>query len=580
MAATTEEKTTRSKIIDGVEVWASFYRENPHRFAKDYLGITLRLFQKILLYMMNISNYFCYIAARGQGKSFLLAIFCCIRCILYPGTKIVVVSGTRGQATNILEKIRDELIPKSELLKNEIDNVRISPSKAEIIWKNGSTIKVATASDNSRGMRSNILLVDEYRMVDKSVIDTVLRRFVSSPRMPEYLHKKKYAHLKERNKEIYLSSAYFASHISYQRFRDYAINMMDDTKKFFVCDFPYQLSIAEGLLDAEQVADDMSETDFSETKWSMEMEGFWLGANEDSFFDFTSISNNRKIDYPWLPAEVNAMLGNSKKTVIPSKQAGEIRLLSVDIALMSSKRHQNDASAIFVNSLKPTRTGRYVNNIVYTESFEGAHTADQALRVRRLFDMYDADYIVIDVKGVGFGVADLLVRDIPDPELGDIMPGLSCANNKEWAERCKIPGAQKALWVINASAQFNSDCAVLLRDGFRAGRVRLLTTEYDGEVLLGKIKGYNGLTAEEQLKLQMPYINTTLLISELINLQYETNSNGIKVSTKANRRKDRFSSLSYSVYVANQLELQLNKKKSRSITEDDFAFMYRAPKIK
>ena len=310
------------------------------------------------------------------------------------------------------------------------------------------------------------------------------------------------------------------------------------------------------------------------------MEGFWLGANEDSFFDFNSISNNRKIDYPWLPGEINLLLNNSKKTVIPAKQAGEIRLLSVDLALMGSKRFQNDASAIFINSLKPTRTGRYVNNIVYTESFEGVHTADQALRIRRLFDMYDADYIVIDVKGVGLGVADLLVRDIPDPNMGDIMPGLSCANNKEWAERCNIPGAQKALWVINATAQFNSDCAVLLRDGFRSGRVRLLTTEYDAEILLGKIKGYNNLSNEEQLKIQMPYINTTLLISELINLQYETNANGIKVTTKAKRRKDRFSSLSYSVYVANQLELELNKKKSRTITEEDFGFLYRAPKIK
>ena len=579
MARTKNKPKRKSSFIEGVELWAGFYRANPHRFAEDYLNVKLRLFQKILLLMMNLSNYFCYIAARGQGKSFLLAIFCCVRCILYPGTKIVVVSGTRGQASNILEKIRDELMPNSPLLKNEIDMMRISPSVAEVLWKNGSTIKVATASDNSRGMRSNILLVDEYRMVDKGVLDTVLRRFVSSPRMPGYLHKKEYANLKERNKEIYLSSAYFASHISYQRFRDYAINMMDDTKKFFVCDFPYQLSVAEGLLDPEQVADDMSETDFSETKWSMEMEGFWLGSNEDSFFDFTSISNNRKIDFPWLPPELNQLLNNAKKTVIPAKQPGEIRLLSVDIALMSSRKHQNDASAIFINSLKPTRTGRYINNIVYTESFEGAHTADQALRVRRLFDMYEADYIVIDVKGVGFGVADLLVRDIPDPELGDIMPGLSCENNKEWAERCKIPGAQKALWVINATAQFNSDCAVLLRDGFRAGRVRLLTTEYDGEVLLGKIKGYNSLNSEEQLKVQMPYINTTLLISELINLQYETSSSGIKVSTKANRRKDRFSSLSYSVYVANQLEIQLNKKKSRSITEDDFRFLYRAPKI-
>ena len=264
-----EELSSRARILDGVKKWASFYRANPHRFAEDYLQVNLRLFQKILLYMMNISNYFCYIAARGQGKSYLLSIFCCVRCILYPGTKIVVVSGTRGQATNILEKIRDELLPNSELLKNEIDFIKISPAQSELLWKNTSTIKVATASDNSRYMRANILLVDEYRMVDKTTLDTVLRKFLTAPRMPAYLHKKEYSHLKERNKEIYLSSAYFASHISYQRFRDYAINMLDDSKRFFVCDFPYQLSIAEGLLNPEQIADDMCETDFSETKWSI-----------------------------------------------------------------------------------------------------------------------------------------------------------------------------------------------------------------------------------------------------------------------------------------------------------------------
>lgn len=57
-----------SKIMNGVAIWCSFYRANPHRFARDYLGITLKLFQMILLYMMNASNYFMYLAARGQGE--------------------------------------------------------------------------------------------------------------------------------------------------------------------------------------------------------------------------------------------------------------------------------------------------------------------------------------------------------------------------------------------------------------------------------------------------------------------------------------------------------------------------------
>lgn len=54
------------RIMNGVAVWCSFYRANPQRFAKDFLNIKLRLFQKILLYMMMCSDYFIYIASRGQ----------------------------------------------------------------------------------------------------------------------------------------------------------------------------------------------------------------------------------------------------------------------------------------------------------------------------------------------------------------------------------------------------------------------------------------------------------------------------------------------------------------------------------
>lgn len=39
------------RIMDGVAVWASFYRVNTHRFARDYLSIGLKIFQAILLYM-------------------------------------------------------------------------------------------------------------------------------------------------------------------------------------------------------------------------------------------------------------------------------------------------------------------------------------------------------------------------------------------------------------------------------------------------------------------------------------------------------------------------------------------------
>ena len=90
--------TREERIMNGVASWAEYYRSNPHRFAADYLHLDLRLFQKILLIMMNISVNFVFIGSRGIGKTFLSAIFCVIRCILYPGTRICIASGTRGQA--------------------------------------------------------------------------------------------------------------------------------------------------------------------------------------------------------------------------------------------------------------------------------------------------------------------------------------------------------------------------------------------------------------------------------------------------------------------------------------------------
>lgn len=566
-----------ASILAGVDAWAGFYRANPHRFAADYLGVHLKLFQKILLFMMNICNYFCYIAARGQGKSFLLAIFCCIRCILYPGTRVCIASGTRSQSVNVLEKIKIELLPNSPLLKNEIEKMILSSTDAYINFKNGSFIKVVTASDSARSNRANILLVDEFRMVPLSVIETILRRFLTTHRMPGYLHKKEYEHLKERNKEIYLSSAYYKSHWAYEKVRDYAKNMLDDAKRYFVCGLPYQLSLEEELLDKDSVADEMSEKGFNEMRWSMEMECQWYGDTDGTFFDFDTVSKNRKIAYPMLPDDISIKLNNSEKVRIPPKKNGEKRILSVDLALMASTKNRNDASAIFINQLLPTKAARYMNNIVYTESSEGKHTADQALRVRKLFDMYSCDYIVIDVKGVGFGVADSLVRDINDPETGEIYPALSCCNNTEWAARAPS-GAEKALWVINATDRFNSECAVMLREGFRSGRIRLLENEYDGELKMADIKGYKSLDVEDKNILTLPYMNTTFLINELINLQHDDSNGLVKIFRKGNSRKDRYSSLSYNYWVACQLESKL--KKRSGLSDGDKVFMFRAPKIK
>ena len=129
--------------MNAVGFMTAYFRDNPHRFALEYLNIKLRTFQKILLYVMMHMNYFMFTASRGIGKTYLVALFATIRCILYPGTKIVVASGTIKQASEVLLKITEDFCKLhdwgSANLRNEIDwkETHIGQNEATIKFNSG-----------------------------------------------------------------------------------------------------------------------------------------------------------------------------------------------------------------------------------------------------------------------------------------------------------------------------------------------------------------------------------------------------------------------------------------------------------
>ena len=96
--------------------------------------------------MMFHYYYIMYLAARGQGKTYLVALYAAVQCILYPGTKIVVSSNTLKQANEVLLKIQDEFMPKSIFLRSEIAKCNIGQNDATIMFKNTSWIKTRTSS--------------------------------------------------------------------------------------------------------------------------------------------------------------------------------------------------------------------------------------------------------------------------------------------------------------------------------------------------------------------------------------------------------------------------------------------------
>ena len=190
--------TTKNEFREKAKRWTSFYRHFPHEFVKDFLKINLTFYQSLALYQMSHYDNYTLITARGLGKTFVTAIFCVVMCVLYPGTKIVISSGTVKQANLTLLKIKNEIYPFAELLQREIkpSNMTIINDGSEWRFENGSTIETVTSGDSARGARANILIVDEYRTVDFVVFRDVLYPTLAAQRNPRYTSKTKYKHLK------------------------------------------------------------------------------------------------------------------------------------------------------------------------------------------------------------------------------------------------------------------------------------------------------------------------------------------------------------------------------------------------
>lgn len=563
----TEKEITQRTIQEKMSKlmkWVAYYRENPQLFARDYLNIHLKPFQRILMYQMFHQDHFVYIGSRGLGKTWMDATAITSRCILYPGTKVVIAAGVKSQAIEVMDKITNDLMVLhgwgSSNLKNEIESYTTNRNDPMIKFKNGSWIKAVVANDNARGSHGNMLIIDEFRMVDKNIIDTVLRKFLTAPRRPEYLNKPEYEHLTEPNIEIYGSSAWFQSHWSFTHCQSYFANMLDPNRNYYIASIPYQMAIKEGLLLRNAVEDEMSEAGFSPVAWSYEMESLFYGASADAFFDYEVINKRRKIHTPFFPLEIY----RKRDEKPPKLVVGERRILSVDVALMSSSKQKNDASSLIINSATPHTDTELTSNIVYLRNMEGATTDELGLEIMRTFYNYNCTDIVIDSNGVGLPVADYLAKDQYDPTTGQTYKAMKCVNDKAMAERCHVKDANPCLWSVKANAQFNNQINVLLRGGFIDEKINLLVPEKEGETYLAsQIKSFYKLETETQALCKVPYIMTSMLINELINLKHTYVDGKVKITERSGARKDMYSSLAYNFWVVNEIQSQLKPKMAK-----------------
>lgn len=550
---------SKEEFEDRLIDWITFYRRNLHAFIEHYFGFELHFYQKILIFLMNLYSLIVIVACRAAAKSYIIAIFACARCVLYPGSRVVIASATKKQASLIVsEKIKKELIPNSPNLAREIKDIKTGANETEVFFHNGSSIIVVPASENARGARGTVNIYEEFRMIKKEVVDSVLSPFLIVRPVP-YLKRPEYAHLQEEPMEIYISSAWFKNHWMWDLMK-LATNGIYITKDSLLIAFDYAITLKHGIRTRKQLVKEKKKLD--STTYAMEYQNLMIGSGENAYFTFDVISKCQKIKKAFYPRQHLDVIENKKNKFDIPKQKGEIRIVSCDIAMVTNSKGKNDNTAITCIRALPIKD-YYERQVVYIEAFNGGNTTEQALRIKQIFYDFGADFCVLDTQNSGINVADELGKILYDEKRDCEYPSWKAFNDDNTANRIKIKDALPVIFSVKADAGLNHEMHLHMKDIFENGKIKLLVNSVESKDYLDTKKEYGNASPTEKVMFEMPYIQTDLLMNEMINLSYEINksTNKLKLTEPRNGTKDRYISMGYANYFIKTLEKDLSDKK-------------------
>lgn len=237
---------------------------------------------------------------------------------------------------------------------------------------------------------------------------------------------------------------------------------------------------------------------------------------------------------------------------------------------MGNKNVKNDTSAF--TCMRLVQDGlSYTKEVSYLETISGSvETSDLAIRLKQLYNDFEADYVVVDTMGAGIGVFDALCKTLYDEERDEEYEPWASMNDEAMNERFVTRG-KEVIYSVKASASFNNDIAVALRSALEKGKIALPINDIVKRDKLIAEGGFKILPREEQQRKISTYFQASVLQSELVSLEYEIRAANIVIKEVGTATKDRYSSLAYLNWYANELERRL--KEEESTDWSDFMFI-------
>ena len=166
---------------------------------------------------------------------------------------------------------------------------------------------------------------------------------------------------------------------------------------------------------------------------------------------------------------------------------------------------------------------------------------------------------------VGAGLVDELLKDTIDPATGE---SLGCWDTINTTNQPESMVAEECVFDLKAQTA-QSKILTSLIDVVESGTLRLLEPHQNDLANIISNRSYQ----DER----MPFVQTDLLIEELMNLKLETNGKNLSIKKVSHKLdKDRASALMYLVYYILEFE---NTVQQQEYDLDDI-FSFRAPQIR
>ena len=545
--------------------YISFWREYPDLFV-DFMqtggdpekekDLTFRLFfyQRVFLRAAMRFKYVYAVYPRAYSKSFLSVMILMIRAILYPRAKLFSTAGGKEQAAQILQEKVDDICQKIPAFQREIDwtrgETKVGKDSCIYKFKNGSTIENLAATERSRGRRFHGGLIEECVGVDQKILQEVIIPTMNVSRMcmdgttqqDEVLNQS----------QIFITTAGYKNTFSYDKLIQLLVRMITRGDAL-VMGGTWRIPAVTGLQPKSFINDLKNDPTFNEASFGREYESKWTGSLEDAFFDGERFDRCRKLLQPEYEAS-----GRSSKNAY--------YVLAVDVGRRGCQ------SVICVFKVTPSAEGQSIKSLVNIYDMNEDHFEDQAIKIKKLYYKYKAKRIVIDGNGLGIGLVDYLVKP-QHLENGDVLPDFGVYNDDEnFYKKYRTKDCEyDALYVLKANAPINTEAHSIAQSQLNSGKVKFLIGEGAAQDKLLGTKIGQGMTPEQRAEYLKPFVLTSILRDEMLNLREE--NEGVNIILKrANSRiqKDKFSAFEYGLYYIKQEED--SKRKKKRFKASDFMF--------